>query len=123
MPIFVDTGRINQVINNIISNAMKYSYENSKIQIFFDEFENSYVVTIKDEGIGIPEEDLERIFERFYRVDKARSRAMGGNGLGLSIAKEIMLEHKGDIKAFSKLSEGTIMQIIFPKNIHNNNYM
>lgn len=118
MPVLVDTARINQVINNIISNAMKYSYENSKIQIFFDEFENSYVVTIKDNGIGIPEDDLDRIFERFFRVDKARSRAMGGNGLGLSIAKEIMLEHKGDIKAFSKISEGTVMQIVFPKNIH-----
>ncbi|MDE6182712.1 MAG: cell wall metabolism sensor histidine kinase WalK, partial [Eubacteriales bacterium] len=118
MPVYVDTGRINQVINNIISNSMKYSYENTEIKIFFDEFKDSYVVTIQDNGIGIPQEDIDRIFERFYRVDKARSRAMGGNGLGLSIAKEIMTEHKGDIKVFSKVSEGTVMQIIFPKNIH-----
>lgn len=118
MVVYVDTGRINQVINNIISNSMKYSYENTTIKIFFDEFKDSYVVTIQDSGIGIPQEDIDRIFERFYRVDKARSRAMGGNGLGLSIAKEIMAEHKGDIKAFSKVSEGTVMQIIFPKNIH-----
>ncbi len=115
MKVKVDKDRINQVINNIISNSIKYSYENAKINIFFDEFKNSYVVTIQDNGIGIPQEDLERIFERFYRVDKARSRDMGGNGLGLSIAKEIMLEHKGEIKAFSRVSEGTVMQIVFPK--------
>lgn len=117
MLVTVDTGRINQVINNIISNAMKYSPENTDIQIFIEELEEEYAVSIKDSGMGIPKEDLGRIFERFYRVDKARSRAMGGNGLGLSIAKEIMTEHKGDIKALSKVSEGTTMQIIFPKYI------
>lgn len=115
MNIMADTGRINQVLNNIISNAIKYSLENTTITIFIEQSEDNYIVNIKDNGIGIPKEDLPRIFERFYRVDKARSRAMGGNGLGLSIAKEIMLEHKGNIKAISKQNEGTTMKVIFKR--------
>lgn len=115
MIILADIGRINQVLNNIISNAMKYSYENTEIKIFLEENREEYIINIKDSGIGIPKEDIGRIFERFYRVDKARSRSMGGNGLGLSIAKEIMTEHNGDIKAYSKVYEGTTMQVIFKK--------
>ncbi|WP_250278602.1 ATP-binding protein [[Clostridium] colinum] len=121
MIVIVDEGRINQVLNNIVSNAIKYSYENTVIQIYIEETKSTFIVNIKDNGIGIPKEDIGRIFERFYRVDKARSRAMGGNGLGLSIAKEIMQEHSGDIKAYSKVGEGTTMQVIFKKykNIEN----
>lgn len=115
MMIMADIDRINQVLNNIISNAIKYSYENTSIHIFMEETQENFIVNIKDNGIGIPKEDIGRIFERFYRVDKARSRAMGGNGLGLSIAKEIMSEHNGDIKAYSKVGEGTTMQVIFKK--------
>ena len=115
MMIMADIDRINQVLNNIISNAIKYSYENTSIQIFIEETQENFIVNIKDNGIGIPKEDIGRIFERFYRVDKARSRAMGGNGLGLSIAKEIMSEHNGDIKVYSKVGEGTTMQVIFKK--------
>jgi len=110
-----DVGRITQVFNNIISNAMKYSPENTDIKVFADVDKNWYYVHIKDNGIGIPEEDLERIFERFYRVDKARSRAMGGNGLGLSIAKEIMEGHRGKIEAKSSPGNGTEMILRFPK--------
>lgn len=115
MKIFADVERINQVINNILSNAIKYSYENTKIEVSLNEVDSKYILKIKDQGMGIPKEDLGRIFERFYRVDKARSRAMGGNGLGLSIAKEIMIEHKGDINAYSRMGEGTTMEIIFRK--------
>ena len=115
MLVNVDTGRINQVLNNILSNAIKYSYEDKDINISIKETKENYIVIIKDNGIGIPKEDLSRIFERFYRVDKARSRAMGGNGLGLSIAKEIMIEHGGNIKAHSKIGEGTTMQVVFKK--------
>lgn len=115
MYVLIDTDRINQVLNNVISNAIKYSYDGKDINIFIEENEENFIVNIKDNGIGIPKEDIGRIFERFYRVDKARSRAMGGNGLGLSIAKEIMLEHNGDIKAYSKVGDGTTMQIIFKK--------
>lgn len=110
-----DVGRITQVFNNVISNAMKYSPENTDIEIFVDVDGKYYSVHIKDNGIGIPEEDLERIFERFYRVDKARSRAMGGNGLGLSIAKEIMEGHKGKIEAKSSAGNGTEMILMFPR--------
>lgn len=110
-----DVGRINQVLNNVISNAMKYSYEDTSITIDIIEKRNDYIVSIKDNGIGVPKEDIGRIFERFYRVDKARSRAMGGNGLGLSIAKEIMQEHNGNITATSKIGIGTTMILTFPK--------
>ncbi len=110
-----DVGRITQVFNNIISNAMKYSPENTNINIFAEDDKDFCYIHIKDNGIGIPEDDLERIFERFYRVDKARSRAMGGNGLGLSIAKEIMEGHKGKIYAESSMGNGTDMILKFPK--------
>lgn len=113
--ISADVGRVNQVLNNIISNAMKYSPENTQIEIFVEANKKEYSVHIKDNGIGIPEEDLERIFERFYRVDKARSRSMGGNGLGLSIAKEIMEGHGGKIEAKSSIGNGTEMILRFPR--------
>lgn len=108
-----DPYRINQVITNVISNSIKYSKENSVIDIEIQKSYKYYVVLIKDSGIGIPEEDLGRIFERFYRVDKARSRAMGGTGLGLAISKEIMDMHKGRIYATSKMGEGTTMLLEF----------
>ncbi len=110
-----DVGRITQVFNNVISNAMKYSPENTVIKIYTEEDRDFCYIKIKDNGIGIPKDDLERIFERFYRVDKARSRAMGGNGLGLSIAKEIMEGHRGGIEAKSSLGNGTEMILKFPK--------
>ncbi|MFI3230832.1 MAG: ATP-binding protein [bacterium] len=115
MLIYADEDRIHQVLNNILSNAIKYSLEDTIITTQIKETKSNYIILIKDCGIGIPKEDLNHIFERFYRVDKARSRAMGGNGLGLSIAKEIMEEHNGDIKAYSVISEGTTMEIIFEK--------
>ncbi|MFV0504569.1 MAG: ATP-binding protein [Lachnospirales bacterium] len=102
-----DKGRLLQVFNNIISNAVKYSPENSEIFITIDEDEKYYIVAIKDNGIGIPKSDINRIFERFFRVDKARSRAMGGVGLGLSITKEIVDSHKGKISATSNKGDGT----------------
>lgn len=115
MSVYIDEGRINQVINNIISNAMKYSPENTRIIVELWEDGDKFIVKIADSGIGIPKEDLERIFERFYRVDKARSRAMGGNGLGLSIAMEMMQGHGGTIKASNNIGGGTVMKLIFPK--------
>lgn len=115
MTVYADEDRINQVINNIISNSMKYSPENTKIIVELGEEDNCYFVKISDSGIGIPKEDLERIFERFYRVDKARSRAMGGNGLGLSIAMEMMEGNGGTIKAYNNIGKGTTMRLIFPK--------
>jgi len=112
----MDIPRINQVLTNIISNAIKYSYEKSTIQISLEDNRDRCRVIIKDNGMGIPRKELEHIFERFYRVDKARSRAMGGTGLGLAIAKEIMDAHGGSISAESVLNKGTSMIITFNKN-------
>ena len=116
MYIYGDPSRINQVITNIMSNAMKYSDKGATINIRLKEIDNFYHLEIEDNGIGMPKEALDRIFDRFYRVDKARSRAMGGNGLGLAIAKEIMDAHDGSIKVYSTLGKGTTMVLIFPKS-------
>lgn len=114
--VWIDDSRINQVINNILTNSIKYSYDDKTIEIFTDETDTCYRVYIKDFGIGIPKEDLSRIFERFYRVDKGRSRAMGGTGLGLSIAKQIMEAHGGKISAKSEINKGTTMILSFNKH-------
>ena len=110
-----DVSRIRQILHNILSNAIKYSPEAGILSVAMRNEGDFVIIEISDTGVGIPKEDLERIFERFYRVDKARSRKMGGTGLGLSIAKELMLLHKGDIKIESKLGEGTKASLLFPK--------
>lgn len=117
MWIFADASRINQVITNIMSNAMKYSDEEAVIKVDIEEKQTVYYLNITDNGIGMPKEAIGRIFDRFYRVDKARSRAMGGNGLGLAIAKEIMDAHGGRIEAYSELGKGTTMVLMFPKHV------
>ena len=109
-----DANRIEQVIKNIISNAVKYSNEGDDITINVFEESQYVVVMIEDTGMGIPNEDLNRIFDRFYRVDKARSRAMGGTGLGLAIAKEIMDCHGGHINVTSEVGVGTCFYLYFP---------
>ncbi|MDR1537187.1 MAG: cell wall metabolism sensor histidine kinase WalK [Clostridiales bacterium] len=113
--ICADSGRINQVLTNIISNSVKYSLEESEIRVDIEVSEDYFSVYIKDNGIGIPKEDLRRVFERFYRVDKARSRAMGGTGLGLAIAKEIMEAHGFKISINSDLGKGTTMILRFDR--------
>ena len=111
--ILANAPRVNQVIINILSNSIKYSPEDTTIHVSVETNENDHRVYIKDEGVGIPEESISRIFERFYRVDKGRSRSMGGTGLGLAIAKEIIEEHGGNIYATSTLGEGTTMILRF----------
>jgi len=110
-----NASRINQVISNILSNSIKYSPENTTIHVALETTEKYYRVFIKDQGMGIPAESLSRIFERFYRVDKARARAMGGTGLGLAIVKEIMEEHGGRVHASSQVGQGTTMVLRFNK--------
>jgi len=114
-PVTCDAARINQVFNNVLSNSIKYSGENTKVTVTLVSTGKYYIISIKDEGMGIPKEDLDRIFERFYRVDKARSRAMGGTGLGLAIAREIMELHEGRIYALSDVGKGTTMVLRFKK--------
>lgn len=109
-----DKDRIEQVIVNILSNAIKYTPENGKILINLSLEENNVLVEVADNGIGIPKEDLPRLFERFYRVDKARSRMLGGTGLGLSIASQIVEAHKGKIKIQSEYGQGTQVFISLP---------
>lgn len=113
--IYGDRDRVGQVVNNIVTNAIKYSLENAVIEISIEDDDSYYKIKVKDTGMGISKADLPRIFERFYRVDKARSRAMGGTGLGLAIAKEIMESHRGKLTAESQYGKGTTMIMWFPK--------
>ncbi len=112
--VFVDKDGIEQVILNILSNAIKYTHDGGKINITTKNKENQVLIVVKDNGLGIPKEDLERIFERFYRVDKARSRELGGTGLGLSIAKQIVEAQRGRIEINSEYNVGTEVNIILP---------
>lgn len=108
-----DTFRIRQILHNILSNAIKYTEEEGKISVTIQKQQGQIEIRVKDTGMGIPPEDIERIFERFYRVDKARSRKLGGTGLGLSIAKELMTLHGGNIHIESEVGSGTTVQLTF----------
>jgi len=110
-----DRARIEQVIVNIITNAIRYTPDGGEITVRVGGSENHVWVTVKDTGIGIPKEQLPHIFDRFYRVDRARSRALGGSGLGLSIAREIVLKHGGDINIDSEPGKGTKVVIRLPR--------
>lgn len=109
-----DYGRMEQVVFNIIGNAQKYTPENGKVTVYVGKILNDVYFKVADNGIGIPESDLPRIFERFYRVDKARSREMGGTGLGLAIAKEIVEAHSGSINISSSVNVGTEVTVQLP---------
>ena len=113
-PVIADKYGIERVILNILSNAIKYTPNKGVIKVYVGFVYNDAYVKIIDNGIGIPKEDLGRIFERFYRVDKARSREMGGTGLGLSIAKEILDKNKGSINIKSEVGKGTEVVIRIP---------
>lgn len=114
IPVFADKDRLEQVVLNILSNAIKYTQQKGRIDIDAGMRGQEAYITIKDNGMGIPENEIPRLFERFYRVDKARSRAMGGTGLGLSIAKQIIEEHDGRISIESKEGKGTTVIIVIP---------
>ena len=120
-----DRERVEQILINLIQNAVKYTQNNGKVMVSFDfddtfEIENLsageyFTVKVSDNGIGIPKEDLPHIFERFYRVEKARNSDKGGTGLGLAIAKEIAIEHGGDIRIESVYKKGTTVTLHLPK--------
>ncbi|REC32208.1 cell wall metabolism sensor histidine kinase WalK [Enterococcus pseudoavium] len=110
----IDTDKIMQVIDNIMNNAIKYSPDGGKIEVHLIETHNNVVLSISDEGLGIPKKDLEKVFERFYRVDKARARKQGGTGLGLAISKEVMKAHQGQIWVESVEGKGSTFYISLP---------
>ncbi|WP_312093747.1 ATP-binding protein, partial [Aminipila sp.] len=117
IPVDMDKDRIEQVILNVISNAIKYTGEGGRIDIDALKMEKKAVVTVTDNGIGIPETEQSRVFERFFRVDKARSRALGGTGLGLAISKQIVEGHQGTIELQSKEGKGTKVIITLPLSL------
>ncbi len=115
--VYADKSDIERVVLNILSNSIKYTPDNGQISIYVGFVYNDAYIKILDNGIGIPEEDLSKIFERFYRVDKARTREMGGTGLGLSIAKDLLDKNGGSIDIKSIVGEGTEVVIKVPTKI------
>ena len=113
--LYCDKDKITQALVNILSNAIRYSNEGSTIFIEEKLKDNKVIISIEDQGIGISEDDLKYVFERFYRADKSRTRATGGTGIGLTIVKSIVSSHGGEVKLESKLGEGSKFTIILPK--------
>lgn len=109
-----DSDRLNQILLNLIANSINYTGEGGRIDISMEMTEYNVHISISDTGIGIPEESVPRVFERFYRVDKARSRNSGGTGLGLAIVKHLVDSHQGDIEVSSVEGEGTTFTVTFP---------
>lgn len=110
----IDEVKLTLAINNLVENAIKYNVENGWVRVSINADHKYFYIKVADSGIGIPQESIEQIFNRFYRVDKARSRQTGGTGLGLAITKSIVLMHKGIIKVYSKENEGTTFTIRIP---------
>lgn len=112
-----DAHRLEEIIHNLLDNAVKYSNEGGRILASAEPRDHAVVLSVNDEGIGIPAEDLPRIFERFYRVDRARGRELGGTGLGLSIVKHIAQLHGGHVEAESAVGKGTTISVILPTSV------
>ena len=112
----VDEVKLSLACNNIIENAVKYNHDGGKVDVSLNGDHKFFYIRVKDTGVGIPEDCQEQIFERFYRVDKARSRETGGTGLGLAISRNVILLHKGSIRVHSKEGEGTTFIIRIPLN-------
>ncbi len=115
LSLYVDGGRLSQVFTNLIDNAIKFNRDNGKVRIFNEDLGNAIKIIVEDTGIGIPQKDIPRIFERFYRVDKARSRELGGTGLGLAIVKHIIELHGGSVGVESIEASGARLFFILPK--------
>lgn len=109
-----DKDRLKQIIANLIDNAINYTQENGTVTVVLKKTENEAFIIVKDDGIGIPDDELNRVFERFYRVDKGRSRNLGGTGLGLSIVKHLVENFNGTITVSSTVGLGTIFTVAFP---------
>lgn len=112
----VDEVKLSSALNNLIENAIKYNYDDGWVRVTLNADHKFFYVTVQDSGVGIPEDVQDNVFERFYRVDKARSRDTGGTGLGLAIARSAVLLHRGSIKLHSKEKEGTTFTVRIPLN-------
>lgn len=113
-PIRADRDRLSQVLVNVLDNAVKFTPDRGRITLDAEENTGVVIVTVSDTGIGIPGEEIQRLGERFYRVDKTRSRELGGTGLGLSIVKHLMMVHGGKMEIVSQLGHGTKVSLFFP---------
>lgn len=118
MRINIDEDRIEQVLTNLIDNAIRHTRQNGNVKVIVDQQVSYARIQVKDNGAGIPKEDLEYVFERFYKADKARTRGKGGTGLGLAIAKNIVEAHKGRIKVESEVDVGTNFIFYLPLELH-----
>lgn len=112
----VDEVKISIALNNLIENAIKYNYDDGWVKVTINADHKFFYVKIQDSGVGIPEEFQDKVFERFYRVDKARSRETGGTGLGLALTRNVILLHRGSVKLYSKEKEGTTFTVRIPLN-------
>ena len=119
LPVRADKNKMGQVFINLIDNAIKFNREGGKVTISGEENSENIKVSVSDTGIGIPKKEIERVFERFFRADKARPRELGGTGLGLSIVKHVMEAHRGSVKVESLEGQGSKFTLRMPKNINN----
>jgi two-component system phosphate regulon sensor histidine kinase PhoR len=115
LPVVADRNRIRQVLINLIDNAVKYGRDKGQVRVSLVESNRGVRIVVRDDGPGIAAEHQARIFERFYRIDKSRSRESGGSGLGLAISKHIVEAHKSSIRVKSAVGEGTTMEFKLPK--------
>ena len=114
--LWCDSSRLLQILVNLVDNAIKYSPENGRVKFSAAQRGSSVSIQVQDWGSGIPQEHLPRLFERFYRADKARSRELGGTGLGLAVVHQIVEQHRGRIEVDSETGRGTCVELIFPEN-------
>ena len=112
----IDEVKMSIALNNLIENAVKYNYDDGWVRVTLNADHKFFYVKIEDSGVGIPDEFQDKVFERFYRVDKARSRETGGIGLGLALTRNVVLLHRGSIKLYSKEKEGTTFTVRIPLN-------
>jgi two-component system, OmpR family, phosphate regulon sensor histidine kinase PhoR len=115
--IYADRFRLEQMLTNLIDNAIKFNRENGVVEVSHKHTEHNDLISVEDSGEGISNEHLSRIFERFYRTDKARSREIGGTGLGLAIVKHLAILHKGEVSVVSHLGKGSVFTIELPKHL------
>jgi len=112
----VDEVKLTLAISNLVENAIKYNKEHGWVKVTLDADHQYFMIEVSDSGVGIPEESVAQIYERFYRVDKSHSREIGGTGLGLAITKNAVLMHRGSITVTSKEGEGTTFLVKMPLN-------